>query len=437
MKKIYTLLLLFTITLFYSIPTKAYSLDGNDIPLVQTKNLADKTLFLDNNFIGGTGAISFSSTSGVSHLIPINPSTQYIFSANTANLERFALYDINGNNINVAAFGLATTKLFTSTSTTYFVRLQYNLNVDKNFIQLELGGTATSYAPYGFLTLNDIFLDNNLIINGDFSNGLNNWNVQFGTQTFITVVNEALTFNGVFTSTSLRGQDVSITTGDSIYVSWNSSLTTPHMLLRIGDFNNFTNVSNHGIILGYNSLKINSKTNGIRLYLEIFNLPRAININFDNFYVVNLKTLGIDTLPKETLDHYYRIWESNNAYIEGYDDGYTDGYNDGYTDGFNDGYDEGFDDGVASDTSYAVGYALGLSEGEDMETGSSLLILIVALIGFVMMIFGFTTKRGIFNLLSVAAFVVLGGLLIEFVGFIIITFGLVLINIYYAFFGEL
>jgi hypothetical protein len=28
-------------------------------------------------------------------------------------------------------------------------------------------------------------------------------------------------------------------------------------------------------------------------------------------------------------------------------------------------------------------------------------------------------------------------LLIEFVGFIIITFGLVLINIYYAFFGDL
>jgi hypothetical protein len=72
-----------------------------------------------------------------------------------------------------------------------------------------------------------------------------------------------------------------------------------------------------------------------------------------------------------------------------------------------------------------------------METGSSLLILIVALIGFVMMIFGFTTKRGIFNLLSVAAFVVLGTLLVEFVGFIIITIGLVIINIYYAFFGDI
>jgi len=64
-------------------------------------------------------------------------------------------------------------------------------------------------------------------------------------------------------------------------------------------------------------------------------------------------------------------------------------------------------------------------------------ILIFTLIGFTLMIFGFVSRRRIFNLLSIGAFIVLGFLLVEFVGFIIILFGLVFINVYYTFFGEL
>jgi hypothetical protein len=63
--------------------------------------------------------------------------------------------------------------------------------------------------------------------------------------------------------------------------------------------------------------------------------------------------------------------------------------------------------------------------------------LVVAAIGFIMMIFGFTTKRGIFNLLSVGAFVVLGAMLSAYIGFIIIAIGLVIVNVYYAFWGDL
>jgi hypothetical protein len=64
-------------------------------------------------------------------------------------------------------------------------------------------------------------------------------------------------------------------------------------------------------------------------------------------------------------------------------------------------------------------------------------ILIFTLIGFTLMIFGFASKRRIFNLLAVGAFIVLGFLLVDFVGFIIILFGLIFVNVYYTFFGEL
>jgi hypothetical protein len=64
-------------------------------------------------------------------------------------------------------------------------------------------------------------------------------------------------------------------------------------------------------------------------------------------------------------------------------------------------------------------------------------ILIFTLIGFTLMIFGFASKRRIFNLLSVGAFVVLGVLLAEFAGFLIIVFGLVVLNLYYTFLGDI
>ena len=64
MKKIYTLLLLFTITLFYSIPTQAYSLDGNDIDISELNNLTLNELFIDNNIITN-GDFSSGSTGWV------------------------------------------------------------------------------------------------------------------------------------------------------------------------------------------------------------------------------------------------------------------------------------------------------------------------------------------------------------------------------------
>jgi hypothetical protein len=168
-----------------------------------------------------------------------------------------------------------------------------------------------------------------------------------------------------------------------------------------------------------------------------FSLSRFILVNdvfnvlylnaYNNFFLESSSTGGdlyIDSI-------YFKNLGTSNAFTAGEQS--TTAYENGFTAGFGDGYQQG----VQEDNAYALGYARGLLEGSDMETGSSLLILIVALIGFILMIIGFITKRGIFNLLSTGAFIVLGGLLVEFVGFIIIAIGLVLINIYYAFFGNI
>jgi hypothetical protein len=337
-----------------------------------------------------------------------------------------AMYDASFNWDGVS--GAIYSGTFTTRATTAYIRLSVS-NADLNTAQLELGSTATSYAPYGFLSLNDIFVDGQLLLNPNFDNGTTNWNITSATGS----VSDGIY---TFTASSIAGRIESIpnfTIINNVYYSVsNYKASSPGVRVALLGGNAPGEHPGNNIFMTISARETASQVNRPASIIDIKTTGfTAIEVDYVKSY--NLTNLGIDHLNKQTLDYYYNIWEQNNAYIEGYDDGFEVGYDDG----FEVGYDEGFDDGVACDTSYAVGYALGLSEGEDMETGSSLLILIVSLIGFVMMIFGFTTKRGIFNLLSVGAFVVLGTLLVQFVGFVIIAIGLVLINIYYAFFGDL
>jgi hypothetical protein len=481
MKKIYTLLLLFTITLFYSIPTQAYNIplnygvSDNDQAFVQTKNLFENnvagTLTVNGitieSFGNGEFLINGQATTttriGIINELNFQPSAADIF-LNTNNFAvknatsyriSFSLVSGTVTNPNDTGLNLATSlsnflnsytlggtdsTTAVSTGTSAYLYIGFNTpSVFTNYrfkVQIEEGTTRTSYAPYGFLSLNDIFVDSNILLNPNFNNGTTDWT---GFNVTFTVSDNTATFLGLSGTGQGIFQNITNPTSNSYFLIGDVKSTSNLVRLDRGTGLTFPGQQQ------FHSGSGNYETLSIK-YTSPSNFNYVIRdqrtSNWDSVFVkntnaINLNSLGIDNLTLNQLNGLYQDFRYNSIYDQGYNDGYTDGYNDGYTDGYNDGYDEGFDDGVASDTSYAVGYALGLSEGEDMETGSSLLILIVALIGFVMMIFGFTTKRGIFNLLSVAAFVVLGGLLIEFVGFIIITFGLVLINIYYAFFGDL
>jgi hypothetical protein len=110
---------------------------------------------------------------------------------------------------------------------------------------------------------------------------------------------------------------------------------------------------------------------------------------------------------------------------------------DGYYQDYEDWQDYSFILPLAFNTQTISFETIYFDDGVSTEIERLGSILIFTLIGFTLMIFGFASKRRIFNLLAVGAFVVLGFLLIEFVGFIIILFGLIFVNVYYTFFGEL
>jgi hypothetical protein len=321
MKKLITLLLLFTITLFYKIDTEAFTLDSNDIAITALGGLTLNEVFLDGNDLNGLNFIGQNS----SLLIVDNI---YILTVTTLSTVNRLEVDTN--------FPIATNVYYVNSSILPLYSVQtYH----------QIGGQNSS--PYSITP--------------------NIWN-------FI------------------------------------SSIVTASNTTRFRLF--------HNTITSY---AIN----------DIWQVKEA--------HAINLTALGLTSLNKATLDYYYNIWYDNNIYIQGYNEGLvaSEAYANGFNTGYELGYGDGYQDAVEEDNAYALGYAKGLLEGGDMETGSSLLILIVAAIGFIMMIFGFATKRRIFNLLSVGAFIVLGGLLAEFVGFIIITVGLVFVNVYYTFFGDI
>jgi hypothetical protein len=326
MKKLITLLLLFTITLFYSIPTQAYTINDLDVEIAQLNNLTLRELFIDNQLIENGD-----------------------FNDGLTNFTR------------ARADGSVSNSIYSFTATLQFGRI------------IEILPTFTSANSY--YAVAKVKSSSNLVsLSRNSNSGTGNFGFHSGSNLFET----------------LSGIWIPLSTTDNLSVKDSRTI-------------------------GFDTVEV------------------------DFLYAYDLTDLGLTSLTISVLNYWFNEFERINIFIEGYNEGIlaSEAYANGFTAGYEVGYGDGYQDAVEEDNAYALGFAKGLLEGTDMETGSSLLILIVALIGFVMMIFGFTTKRGIFNLLSVGAFVVLGTLLVQFVGFVIIAIGLVLINIYYAFFGDL
>jgi len=216
--------------------------------------------------------------------------------------------------------------------------------------------------------------------------------------------------------------------------------------------------------VGTHSFIINSRNGAMNVLFINLDPYTSGDIKISEALTYNLTTLGISSLTKTNLDNFYSLFENvnnNNFIYTGYSTNFVnptfafDSKLINLTDIFGAGnepnqatIEQYYDDYLeyleylyvccnifATQTiSFETIY---FDDGVSTEIQRLGSILIFTLIGFTLMIFGFVSRRRIFNLLSIGAFIVLGFLLIDFVGFIIILFGLVFINVYYTFFGEL
>jgi hypothetical protein len=309
------------------------------------------------------------------------------------------------------------------------------------------------------LTLNELFIDNNQI-------DLTDTTVVAGrvTPTFIGDNQIDFVVNGV-NNDMFRFNNIIYTSGDVFYfnvevkgnasgtfrLQFNATLSNTFQFGMTPDFTYNSNIStapvtstffrtgNSGYIIG-----------------ETFSIK--------NPHLLNLTSLGLTSLTKTNLDNYYELHRNvigNNFTYSGYLTTFinpTYGYDEKLLnltaifgagnepdettmDGFYAAYEEYLEYLYVCCTvfenqtiSYEVYYFDDGVSSEIEQLGS---ILIFTLIGFTLMIFGFVSKRRIFNLLSIGAFVVLGVLLAEFTGFLVIVFGLVVLNLYYTFLGDL
>jgi uncharacterized protein YcfL len=320
-------------------------------------------------------------------------------------------------------------------------------------------------------SLNDIF-ENDIWNNNTFDVNLSNWYVSRG---IITLIDNYMQFEHTIsiTSASYVGQLTTLNSGYQYYSvgrfqqNYASGLSTSYLFYDGDAFRTGDTIPNNAI---FNRASVfwTQASDKVNFEIRLRFTPNAIVgdiINIDDVYLIDLTTLGLTSLTKTNLDNFYDLFFNinNNNFI--YADGYATTFiNPTYvfdkkilnlTAIFGSGNepDEITMDGYYAEYEEYLEYlyvccnifatqtisfeTIYFDDGVSTEIQRLGSILIFTLIGFTLMIFGFASKRRIFNLLAVGAFVVLGFLLIEFVGFIIILFGLIFVNVYYTFFGEL
>lgn len=162
------------------------------------------------------------------------------------------------------------------------------------------------------LTLNEVFDDNNLIVNSDFSNGLTNWIV--GSNVNATIIDERLNViqTGAASSTSanhIQQQNVYTTSNynDLIYIVSQVQSVSGTTTFRIAYPTINTTISTTTTQKTFiSSLSIGGF--GDVLY---FGIQGPGEYNIDYIKVFNLTTLGIDLLTQQEMDNYYNLWLEN------------------------------------------------------------------------------------------------------------------------------
>ena len=118
--------------------------DGRRVWFAKGKNLFNKDTITTGKYITDTGGEGTNSTTFCSGFIKVQPSTKYYVSGRKNGWGNVAFYDENKTFISRIN---ETNNIFTTTSTTYYIRINGNLN-DLDTLQIEPGLQPTSYEPY-------------------------------------------------------------------------------------------------------------------------------------------------------------------------------------------------------------------------------------------------------------------------------------------------
>lgn len=440
MKKLYILFIMFGLFFVPYVETQAYTINSLDEKLIVSKNLFDGTYY--NEYFVDSNVFNYSSgsTNLISVIASVESGETYTTSKPDGAGTRFRVAYTNEYPIQELDIPLVSAPILNDTGTIITSTAPINANYMVVYIsndgttpriQIELGSTATSYEPYYNLSLREVFEDGNVM-----PQTLSEYDSQASAIDDDGFWYYDLTLGGISVSKNYTADANDVFYGN--HVTKNASNATRQYQIRLRD-----SLNNNGLIYTFEIIDIfTNQSYLITNTIDIVRIEWVRGATGDGFiyvkdnqqYLINLTSLNLYNKSKNEMDYWFNEYQKMLAYNEGFTD--TTTYQTGYNTGFEFGYNTGYTDAVTEDNAYSLGYALGLQEGQDMETGSSIIVLVLALMAFAMMLFGFTSKRRIFNLFASGLFIALGAILFEYPAFIIVTIGLVIVNVYYTFVSD-
>jgi hypothetical protein len=157
------------------------------------------------------------------------------------------------------------------------------------------------------LTLNELFIDSQLLLNPNFDDSSNytliNASIDNGIGTYSTIVGSAIDQNITATNghiyyfTTIAKRDNTTGSMLPIFVTSFGNLTSTQTSINLtNDF------QRHSIIV-----TVNTSTTGI---WRLARVPGNSLINVDTQALYNLTSLGIDSLTQSQLDRYYELWNN-------------------------------------------------------------------------------------------------------------------------------
>lgn len=252
------------------------------------------------------------------------------------------------------------------------------------------------------LTLNEVFVGGQLLLNNEFSSVVTPWS----TLSYSNSINQGileLTSNAISTSARI---DQSVSLNNAVYYinSRFKNIDTSYsirfnstVLIGSGLTNdNFISVSH---ITNWTSGSITN----FRIYFPTTAIGQKVFVDYA--HLINLTSLGIASLTQAQMDAYFNLWQADE-----------------------------FINGITF-TTFQTAESYYRQTFYDPLPESSIALIVAGILGIGLMLLGFITNARIFNLFSIAPFTVFG-LLLPNPAIIIAMVGLIIYQVYYAFWSK-
>jgi hypothetical protein len=273
-------------------PSDIHTISGSNKVVVCGKNLFDKNTIINDYYYNDSGVWTNVANTYISDYIQVNANTSYIFQTGAGADTNKRINYFTDNKVWISQTVTTNqTYSFITPNNAKYVRISFNIAVNKNNIQIEVGSTATTYTPYvsqeqevdlGEIeyckigNYEDKFirtsgknkLDNSKIVKGRLDNGVIGYE---SNTTALTYTDNSISFT---TNTNYRGivsDFIPIETSDFIFFTWGSATTTPTCAINYYDENKNYISANSGYqltnALRYSNAVANAKY--IRLYISL------------------------------------------------------------------------------------------------------------------------------------------------------------------------